>query len=150
MLSSVSRSLLRRSSLVAPRSTAIRCLAAMPVPQCEKAVLFEGHPTNEGWESTVAWWYGTSAVLLVGILGFAPNTEITAWAKKEATARLKMKEQGVEEFVFGTHYQELSLSEAKDAWEKFSAKAVRMNDDDDDDEEDEDEEEEEEDDDDDE
>lgn len=157
MLSSISRSVLRRSlalqrvAVVRPTAatanTTVRGMAEMPVPQSQKAVLFEGHPTNEGWEWTVAWWYTTSFILLVGILGFAPKTEITAWAKQEAAARLKMKEQGVEEFVFGTHYKDLTVSQAKTAWDNFSTKALRMNDDDDDDEDEEDEDEEDDDDD---
>ena len=77
----------------------------MPVPQSQKAVLFQGHPTNEGWEFTIAWWYTTSAVLLVGILGFAPQTEISVWARQEAEARLQLKEEGFDNFVFGNHYQ---------------------------------------------
>ena len=141
MISSVSRTILRRSNPVAIRG-AIRCLGAMPVPQSSKAKLFEGHATNEGWESTIGWWYATSAVLIIGILGFAPNTEITSWAKQEAAARLKLKEAGVEDFAFGTHYQDLTVSEAKEVWDNFSAKALRMNDDDDDDEDEDDDEEE--------
>ena len=129
MLSSLSRSLVRRTC--AQR----RHLGAMPVPQSQKAVLFEGHPTNEGWESTVAWWYATSAIMLVGILGFSPQTDIGSWAKQEAAARLKLKAAGVEDFAFGTHYQDLTVDEAKQAWDNFSTKALRMNDDDDDDDE---------------
>ena len=140
MISSISRSILLRRGVQqqVTRGPAVRRLAAMPVPQSQKAKLFEGHPTNEGWEYTIAWWYGTSFILLVGILGFAPPTEITAWAKKEAEARLKLKEQGVQDFAFGTHYQDLTVTEAKDVWDKFTTKAMRMNDDDDDDDEDED------------
>ena len=138
--------MLRR--VVAHRRGAVRGLGAnMPVPQSQKAVLFEGHPTNEGWESTMAWWYGTSLILIIGILGFAPQTEITAWANQEAAARLKLKAAGVEDFAFGTHYQDLTVKEAKEAWDTFSAKALRMNDDDDDDDDEDDEEEEDDDDD---
>ena len=79
-------------------------------------------------------------------MGYAPQTEITVWAKQEAAARLQLKEAGVEDFAFGTHYQDLTVSEAKEAWDKFSAKAVRMNDDDDDEDEDDEEEEDEDDD----
>lgn len=106
----------------------------MPTPQSQKAKLFEGHPENEGWEWTIAWFYTASAILIAGNLAFAPPTEITAWARKEAEARLALKEQGVQEFAFGTHYQDLSADQAKDVWDKFSAKALRMTDDDDDDE----------------
>ena len=134
MISSISRSILRRS--LQARGPVVRRLGAMPVPQSQKAELFKGHPTNEGWESTMAWWYGTSFILIVGILGFAPPTEISAWAKKEAAARLKMKEQGVEDFAFGTHYQEMTVAEAKNVWDKFTEKALRMNDDDDEEDED--------------
>ena len=116
---------------------AIRALAAMPVPQSQKAKLFDGHQENEGWEFTMTWWYGTSLILIIGALGFTPHTEITAWANKEAAARLKLKAAGVEDFAFGTHYQDLTVAQAKDAWDTFSTKALRMNDDDDDDEEEE-------------
>ena len=128
----LSRSILRRSTVTLRRS-----LAEMPVPQSSKAKLFQGHPTNEGWESTVAWFYPLSFFLIVAILGFTPNTEITTWARQEAQARLKLKEAGFTDFKFGTHYQDLTVNQAQEALEKFNAKALRMNDDDDDDEEEE-------------
>jgi len=131
------------SSSSGATAAAVRTMASMPVPQSQNAKLFEGHQTDEGWESTIAWWYGTSLVLIVIALGFTPHTEITAWANKEASARLKLKASGVQDFVFGMHYQDLSVAEAKDAWDMFSTKALRMNDDDDDDDDDEEEEDEE-------
>lgn len=115
-----------------------RGMAEMPVPQSAKAVLFEGHQHvgNEGWESTIAWWYPTSFVLICCVLGLEPETGIDAWAKKEAAARLAMKDAGFAgEFVFGKHYQSLSDEDLQKEWDKHSNKAVRMTDDDDDDEE---------------
>jgi ESSS subunit of NADH:ubiquinone oxidoreductase (complex I) len=114
----------------------------VPVPRSSQAKLFEGHPTNEGWESSVFFYYTLSAIMLVGILGFAPDTTISSWAKQEATARLKLKESGVvTEFEFGKHYQDLLQDEAKAAMDKFSIKSMRISEDDDDDEEEEEEEE---------
>eukprot|EP00977_Amphora_coffeiformis_P004664 scaffold1001_cov169-Amphora_coffeaeformis.AAC.11 len=142
-------STISRSSLLLTRRTAVvmspvrsggavramGAMPAMPVPQSQKAKLFDGHHENEGWEFTMTWWYGTSLILIIGAVGFTPNTEITAWANKEAAARLKLKAAGVEEFAFGTHYQDLTVAQAKEAWDTFGAKALRMNDDDDDEEE---------------
>ena len=136
MISSIARASFRRSAVQA-RSTTVRRMGGghfAPVTQNHKAKLFEGHPTNEGWEWTIGWWYTTSFIMIVGILGFTPNTDITAWARQEAEARLKLKEAGFEDFVFGTHYQDLSVEEAKEVWDKFSAKSMRMNDEDDDEE----------------
>jgi len=84
----------------------------MPVPQSAKAVLWQGHPAKEGWESTVQWWYGSSLIVLIAILGFAPETDIQVWAKQEAKARIEQKEDaGLEPAskqttTFGKHYQE--------------------------------------------
>jgi len=119
----------------------------VPVPQSMKAVLFDGHPSREGWETTMTWWYASSFVLLVAVLGYAPETEISVWAKQEAAARLHLKETGaVTEFEFGKHYQDLVEEQVSAGWDKFSVKSMRMTDEDDDDEDDDDEEEEEEDD----
>jgi len=110
----------------------------MPVPQSMQAKLWQGHPTSEGWESTMAWWYGTSFALLVAVLGFAPETEIAVWARQEASARLHLKETGaVESLEFGKHYQDVVESQVESNWDKFTLKSLKMNDDDDDDEDDE-------------
>jgi ESSS subunit of NADH:ubiquinone oxidoreductase (complex I) len=113
----------------------------MPVPQSMSAKLFEGHPTNEGWETTVAWWYTSSFIILVAIAAYQPETGIGAWAEQEARARLKLKSEGFTDFEFGKHYQGMSDEDMKAAWDNFTAKAVRMTDDDDDDEEEDDEDE---------
>ena len=121
-----------------------RLMAGMPVPQSSKAKLFEGHPRNEGWEFTMLWFYSVSAILIVGILGFSPETSIEAWARQEAMARLKLKEAGMTEFEFGKHYQDHD-EEYRNAWDQFSQKAIiqkEVDDDDEDDEDDEDEDEE--------
>lgn len=108
----------------------------MPVPQSAKAVLFDGHAAtgSEGWEWTVAWWYPTSFLLICGILGFEPETDIATWARQEAAARLALKEAGqVTQFTFGKHYQSLSEEDVRKEWDAFNTKSMRMNDDDDDD-----------------
>lgn len=119
-----------------------RRFAAMPVPQSSLAKPFEGHPRGEGWESTMTWFYATSSVLLVAILGFAPETEIETWAKQEARVRLAMTDAGQGDFEFGVHYQNVAKEATKTKWDKFSLKSMRMTDDDDDDDEEEEEEEE--------
>jgi hypothetical protein len=112
-------------------------MAEMPVPQCAEAKLFEGHPRREGWEGVIAWFYPTSFILICAVLAFEPETGIDAWAKKEAIARLAMKEAGFTDFTFGKHYQSLSDDELKTEWDIFTKKALRMTDDDDDDDEEE-------------
>lgn len=114
----------------------------MPVPQSQHAKLFAGHPESEGWESTIAWFYPTSFLLICAVLFFEPETGIDVWAREEAMARLKLKENGFTDFVFGVHYKDLSAEELKKTWDTFSVKAIRMTDDDEDDDEDEEEEEE--------
>ena len=142
-----SLSVLRRSNVMKqPQQQQLqlqrRTMAEMPVPQSSKAVLFEGHPTNEGWESSVAWWYSTSFVLICLIMTTTPATDIEGWAQKEAAARLQLKEQNPDmEFKFGTHYQDVLKDQRKDGWDNFSLKSVKMTDDDDDDEDEDDEEE---------
>jgi hypothetical protein len=127
---------------LAPAVGSRRGMAAMPLPQSATAVLFEGHETNEGWETTIFWWYGISFVMCCCILGMEPETGIDAWASKEARVRLEMKDAGFAgPFVFGKHYQSLSDEEIKREWDTFSSKALRMNDDDDDDDEEDDDEE---------
>lgn len=115
----------------------------MPLPQSSTAKIFAGHPTNEGWESTIAWWYPTSLVLIVAILAGQPETSINAWAKQEAAARLALREKGMTEFTFGVHYQNLSQEELKGAWDDFTSKVTKMTDEDDDDDDDDDEDDEE-------
>jgi hypothetical protein len=119
---------------------------SVPVPQSSTAVMFAGHPAREGWESTIGWWYTSSFVLICIVINTTPDTSIQAWASQEARARLALKDKGFTDFKFGTHYQSLSKSELKSAWDSLSSKNTRMNDDDDDDEEDEEEEEKEDDD----
>jgi hypothetical protein len=140
MFAPLARAALLRRSI--PTAAARRGLAGgMPhLPQSSKATLFAGHPTNEGWEMTMLWWYTTSAILLVGILGFAPQTEITVWAKQEAEARLAIQEEsgGTAVLEFGKHYQDVKSSDTKTFIDSFSSKAMRMNDDDDDDDDEED------------
>jgi phage portal protein BeeE len=91
----------------------------------------------------MAWWYGTSLLLLVGILGFAPNTDIESWARQEARARLDAAAGSAPPTLeFGTHRFNL-VQENRDAtWDKFSVRSVRMTEEDDDDEEEDEEEEE--------
>ena len=116
-------------------NTTRRYMAEMPVPQSSQAVLFEGHPKNEGWESTIAWWYSSSFILICLVLGAKPETNIRVWAQQEARARMKLQEEGQTEFEFGKHYQDVVSKQAKDSWDKFSFKtALRMTEDDDDDE----------------
>jgi len=117
----------------------------MPTPRSAEAKLFEGHPRNEGWETTVAWWYSSSFVLIVMILSLQPETGIDAWAQKEAATRLEMKKAGIQP-EFGKHYQDVAESELKSAWDVFSHKALRMTEDDDDEDEEEEEDEDEDDD----
>jgi hypothetical protein len=114
-----------------------RGMAEMPVPQSSKAILFENHPKNEGWEWTIAWWYSSSLVIMIGI-AMAPETEISTWATQEAAARLLLKDQGFTDFQFGTHYQNLKKDERMVTWDKFALKSTKMSEDDDDDDEDED------------
>jgi hypothetical protein len=110
----------------------------VPVPQSQHAKLWAGHAENEGWESTVAWFYPTSIILCGVVLYYEPETSIHIWAKQEAAARLKLTaETGFTDFLFGVHYQDLQGEQLKDIWDKFSTKAIRMTDDDDDDEEEE-------------
>ena len=128
-----------RSSSSSRALTQRRGMAQMPVPRSSQAKPFEGHPThNEGWESTIAWVYPVSFVMIIGILTCAPETEISAWAQKEAQARLDLK--GKTEIVFGKHYQDLTKEEIKEEWDRFSMKSTRMTDDDEDEEEDDDDE----------
>jgi len=90
----------------------------------------------------MTWWYGTSFLLLVGVLGYAPDTRISTWASQEAKARLVAAEQGqVSEFEFGVHYQNVAQEHVRDEWDKFTIKSLKMNDEDDDEEEEENEEE---------
>jgi hypothetical protein len=131
-----------RSLVVASRHLLRRGMAEMPVPQSSKAVVFAGHPMNEGWERTMIWWYSSSFILICMVLGTTPVTDIEVWAKQEAAARLKLAEEGKTDFVFGTHYQDQVSKGNRSTWDQFSLKALRMNDDMDDDEEEEDEEQE--------
>lgn len=123
---------LRRSALPIVRRTAMRRTATrrmasdMPVPQSQYAKFADGKPRNEGWESTIAWFYPSSFLIIVWIVAFDPETDIRAWANAEARARLELKRQGMTEFKFGTHYQSLSDDELKKEWDEFSAKALRM------------------------
>jgi hypothetical protein len=110
-----------------------RTMADMPVPQSSKAVLFGGHPRSEGWESTMAIWYGTSSLLLVAILGMTPDSEIETWAKQEAAARLGMSSDEQAKLEFGTHYLTVKKQKVAQNWDKFSSKATRWDADDDDD-----------------
>jgi hypothetical protein len=108
----------------------------MPVPQSAQAQLWQGHPYREGWESTMTWWYGSSFLLLVAILGFAPNTDIESWAKAEAMARLRSKDS----VEFGTHRFNIVQENRDTTWDKFAVRSIRMTEDDDDDDEEEEEE----------
>lgn len=47
-----------------------------PVSRSMEAKLFEGHPENEGWETTIYVTYAASFVLITFALGFAPDTSI--------------------------------------------------------------------------
>jgi hypothetical protein len=116
-----------------------------PVPQSMKARLWEGHPqVEEGWETSIYFYYGVSLVMIVGILNFSPDTSIESWAQNEARARLALKEKGFTDFEFGKHYSNEAMDEVASGWDKFTAKSIKPGEDDDDDEDDEDEEDEEE------
>jgi len=127
-------SLLRTATRVSCR----RGMAEMPVVPQSMTAKPSFVNKNEGWETTMLWWYSTSAVLLTVILATRPDTEITSWASKEAEARLKLKEAGVvTEFEFGKHYQALATDADAEGWEKFAAKSLRFLEDDDDEDDDE-------------
>jgi len=118
---------LRRSTLPIARRTATRRMAGdVPVPQSQHTKFADGKPLNEGWESTIAWFYPSSFLIIVWIHAFEPDTDIRGWANAEARARLELKRQGMTEFKFGTHYQSLSDDELKKEWDTFSAKALKM------------------------
>ena len=133
---------LRRSCIVAARrttnnnvtttttTTTRRRLASdhhdIPVPQSQFAKFAEHSPKNEGWESTIAWWYPSSLLIIFCIYAFEPETDIRSWANAEARARLELKRQGMTEFKFGTHYQDLSAGDLQKEWDDFSTKALRM------------------------
>jgi len=85
----------------------VRTMAEMPVPQSSQAVLFAGHPQKEGWEGTMMWWYTSSLALIMVIVLYSPDTELSTWAHQEAEARLKLKSRGFSDFEFGVHYQKL-------------------------------------------
>jgi hypothetical protein len=79
-----------------------------PAPQSDQAVLFDGYHYGEGWELTIAWAYTTSFLLIVAVIGWAPDTEITHWAYNEAHARLALASEddnGSVTVPFGTHVQ---------------------------------------------
>ena len=97
-----------------------------PVPQSQYAKFAEHAPKNEGWESTLMWWYPSSLLLLFWIHAFEPDTDIRGWANAEARARLELRRQGMTDFKFGTHYQYLSDDELQKEWDDFSTKALRM------------------------
>ena len=115
----------------------VRFMAEMPVPQSSQAVLFAGHPNKEGWEGTMLWWYTSSLALIMVIVLYSPDTELSTWARQEAEARLKLKSRGFSDFEFGVHYQKLVAGETNEQWDQFSWKALHMSEDDDDDDEDE-------------
>lgn len=99
----------------------------MPVPQSMKSVFAEGHATNEGWETTIAWFYPTSFLILVWIFAFEPETDIRTWARQEARARMAIKKENPDfKFEFGKHYQGMSDDELRSEWDNFSRKALNM------------------------
>ena len=115
-----------------------------------KAKLWQGHPEgNEGWETTIYFYYTVSAVAIFCIVNFSPDTSIEAWAEQEARARLALKDKGFTDFEFGKHYQDVLMNEEAANWDKFTSKAIKPGEDDDDDDEDDDDDDEDEDDDDD-
>jgi hypothetical protein len=85
-----------------------RGMADMPVPQSASALPFAGAEAsaNEGWETTVAWWYGSTALFLGAMFVCSPANDIETWAQQEAAARLQLKAADPS-FVpqFGQHYQ---------------------------------------------
>jgi hypothetical protein len=89
-------------------------------------VMVDSHPSR----------YGSSFLLLVAILGFAPNTDIESWAKAEAMARLRSKDS----VEFGTHRFNIVQENRDTTWDKFAVRSIRMTEDDDDDDEEEEEE----------
>lgn len=94
-----------RPAALASRRTMAGGGGHQPVSRSMEAKLFEGHPENEGWETTIYVTYATSLVLLTFALGFAPDTSIKTWASSEARARLELQAQGkLDQPVFGVHY----------------------------------------------
>ena len=109
----------------------------MPVPQSQTAPLWHGHTVkNEGWETTIYFYYAAGLLLQAAVLLGAPETSIESWARPEAQARLVLKSQIPNQtFEFGTHYQDLMTKQNLDLWSQFAAKAITPGEDDDDDDE---------------
>lgn len=112
----------------------------MPLAQSNKAKLFEGHPVNEGWESTTHTCYAITAIMLLTLATTTPTTDIDEWARQEVLARMKVEAlKGVDAVKFGKHYQdEVTSLSMSDQWDKFTAKSTRVGDEEDEDEEDDD------------
>jgi hypothetical protein len=111
-----------------------RTMANMPVPQSSQAKLFEGHNYHgdEGWEPYVKFWYSTSFVVICCILAGSPDTDIEAWASREAAARLALPDEpdGSRPVLqFGTHYQDLVETQTQHKWDVHMKKTIRMTDD---------------------
>mmetsp|Transcript_24219 Transcript_24219/g.49590 ORF Transcript_24219/g.49590 Transcript_24219/m.49590 type:complete len:169 (-) Transcript_24219:365-871(-) len=130
-----------RPSAPAPRRT-MAGGGHQPVSRSMEAKLFEGHPENEGWETTIYVTYAASLVLITFALGFAPDTSIKTWASSEARARLELQAKGkLDQPVFGVHYD---TPENKYEFESKNPDNPFDEEEDDDDDDDEEEEEEEE------
>ena len=113
----------------------------MPVPQSMKAKLWGGVTEREGWEDS---FYVTSALACLGFYLYffmTPDTNIQSWARNEAAARLRLKEEhGFTDFKFGTHYQDKLLDSRRTEWDDLGSKFDPFKEEDDDDDEDDEEE----------
>jgi ESSS subunit of NADH:ubiquinone oxidoreductase (complex I) len=112
------------------------------LPPGPEPVMFHGHsPHAEGWETTVAVHYSLAVILILAIQIWQPANGIDAWAAQEAAARLRLKEEHGwtdDMFEFGVHYQNMDEADIQSQWDRFSTRAVVMNEDDDDEDEDDD------------
>lgn len=133
---------LRRTACSSRRTAIVRRSMAsdMPVPQSQNAPLWHGHTVkNEGWETSMYFYFGASIILQAAVIMGAPETSIESWARPEAQARLKLAAEGFTEFEFGKHYQDVAKQASLDVWDKYASRSTEPGDDDFDDEDEEDE-----------
>jgi hypothetical protein len=94
------------------------------IPQSMEAKLFGGPSKPEGWETDIYITYTLATVLWFVFLYLTPDTSLSTWARGEAAARLRLKEEhGFDKFEFGVHYNTPRIYE--EGWEKLAMK-VRM------------------------